>query len=626
VANSSADGAPPVVAEVERNSEMLRLVFPFRSPTSAAVFRRADTLWLIFDTTAPVDISRLVLQPIAPIRSAIVSRSDGGEVVRLRLDRPKLASLSLDGSTWTVAIGDIMLGPTQPLAITRAVRTAGKASAVIAFAEAQRVHRLADPEIGDTLLAVTALGPARGFLSPQDFVEFRALASAHGVVVQPLADDLSVDVAAGKVVIARPAGLTISGTTPRSAETSAETPGALSRPGVSRAYAFDSQLWAFDQQADFWSRQSELIREAAGAPDEKRSAMQLDLARFYLARRLHVEAKGVLDVVLSTMSPDTEDAATIVLHAVANIMLGRNGEALKDLSRPSVGKHQDASLWRGVALARQGKWAEARDGLQAIGGAAVLLPPELQQVAYQEAVRAAIEVGDYADATSQLHQFDLLGVAPELAPAMNVLRGRIAMSHKPARAIQVLRATRGGDLPTELRNQRLLLEARALSETGRHDLALEVVANVPGREADRLRADVLWAGRKWRESAEQVERFYGDRWRDFAPLTATERADILRAGIGYALAEDQLGLDRFREKYAAKMAEGPDRKAFEVVTAPLNAGRAEFSEVAKAVSSVDTLDGFLRDIRARFPDSTGPAPQSGTPAPQSGAQAGSQPS
>jgi hypothetical protein len=200
------------------------------------------------------------------------------------------------------------------------------------------------------------------------------------------------------------------------------------------------------------------------------------------------------------------------------------------------------------------------------------------------------------------------------------------MSHKPARAIQVLRATRSGDLPTELRNQRLLLEARALSETDRHDLALEVVANVPGREADRLRADVLWAGRKWRESAEQVERFYGQRWREFAPLTATERADILRAGIGYALADDQLGLDRFREKYAAKMAEGPDRKAFEVVTAPLNTGRAEFSEVARAVSSVDTLDGFLRDIRSRFPDTTAPAPQSGTPAPQSGAPAGSQPS
>jgi len=39
-------------------------------------------------------------------------------------------------------------------------------------------------------MVVTALGPSRGFVKNQDFVEFRALASTHGVVVQPLADDV----------------------------------------------------------------------------------------------------------------------------------------------------------------------------------------------------------------------------------------------------------------------------------------------------------------------------------------------------------------------------------------------------------------------------------------------------
>jgi hypothetical protein len=35
---------------------------------------------------------------------------------------------------------------------------------------------------------------------------------------------------------------------------------------------------------------------------------------------------------------------------------------------------------------------------------------------------------------------------------------------------------------------------RALSDLGRHDLALEVAANLEGREAIRLRSDILWAG------------------------------------------------------------------------------------------------------------------------------------
>jgi len=82
---------------------------------------------------------------------------------------------------------------------------------------------------------------------------------------------------------------------------------------------------------------------------------------------------------------------------------------------------------------------------------------------------------------------------------------------------------------------------------------------------------------------------------------------VLRAAVGYALSEDAIALDRLRIKYAPKMPEGPDRRAFAVVTAPFNSKAAEFGEVAKMVAGSDTLDAFLRDIRARFPDITGPA-------------------
>ena len=101
---------------------------------------------------------------------------------------------------------------------------------------------------------------------------------------------------------------------------------------------------------------------------------------------------------------------------------------------------------------------------------------------------------------------------------------------------------------------------------------------------------------------------YGERWRDFAPLSEPERADVMRAAIGYALGEDMIGLDRFRTKYAPKMAEGPDRRAFEVVTAPFNTNAPEFGDIARVVAATDTLEAFLRDIRARFPETTGPVP------------------
>src|SRR5262249_24811328 len=86
------------------------------------------------------------------------------------------------------------------------------------------------------------------------------------------------------------------------------------------------------------------------------------------------------------------------------------------------------------------------------------------------------------------------------------------MNPKPDRALATLQATRVSDLSNDLREQRLLLEARAISNLGRHDLALELVAAINSREAARMRSDVLWAARRWREAAEQIELFHADRW------------------------------------------------------------------------------------------------------------------
>jgi hypothetical protein len=225
---------------------------------------------------------------------------------------------------------------------------------------------------------------------------------------------------------------------------------------------------------------------------------------------------------------------------------------------------------------------------------------------------------DLLDQAAELlqHQVDnrLQGAArAQVATRLAVI---YLINHKPDRAQATLRATRTADLSNEIRNQRLLIEARAISDIGRHDLALEIVANVASREATRLRSDVHWAARRWQQAAEQIELLHSDRAKSFEPLTDLERSDILRAGIGYALAEDRIGLTRLREKFAAKMADGADRRAFEVATGGLGPNSAEFRDVARIIASVDTLEGFLRDMRVRYPDMSAASPSAqGVPEP-----------
>ncbi|HEY4987387.1 MAG TPA: tetratricopeptide repeat protein, partial [Bradyrhizobium sp.] len=158
-----------------------------------------------------------------------------------------------------------------------------------------------------------------------------------------------------------------------------------------------------------------------------------------------------------------------------------------------------------------------------------------------------------------------------------------------------------------------LLEARAQSDVGRHNLALDIISNIPGREAIRLRSDIFWASRQWRESSEQIELYYGDRWRDFKPLNPVEKSDVIRAVVGYSLAEDAIGLSRFREKYGPLMSGEADRAAFETAGKLAPSNSAEFAQIAKMAASVDTLDGFLREMKTRFGDVSMRMPLPGNP-------------
>jgi tetratricopeptide (TPR) repeat protein len=781
--------------EAKRNSDGLRLTFLFAAPAPAALFRRADVVWLIFDSAKPLDLEPIRREAGSVIGDVSALPLEKGQAIRLRLNRPQLASLTGDektGQNWVVAFADTMQTPSQPLTAIRNITDPARANVTVPMSKPGMMHRLVDPDAGDALMVITAPPPGRGFMRRQDFVEFSFLESIHGVVIQPNSDDVAAEIASDKITLSRPGGLTLS-----SADVGAERAATVVRP------IFDVNEWRRNQSEEFIKRLDVLVTAAASASSEQRTPARLDLARFYMARAMYPEAKGVLDLTLGEARPGQEDLSVLIVHSVASTLMGRPEQGLKDLASPAIGTNYDSQLWKALALARQGKWADAREKFKNVEFAITSLPLELQRVVITEALRASIEVKDYSGAASRSNDLDVIGIPADLKPAIAVLRGRLAealgrekdalaeykaaaksadrasamearlldialrqkhdeitqedalrdletlsvtwrgdglevkalsmmariysdtgrygeslsaartatrlqpnsdisrtaqddsaalfaqlflstkgddlppvealalfyeyseltpigrrgdemirrladrlvgvdlldqasellqyqvdhrlegaaraqvaarlamvylMNRKPDRAVGALRTTRIADLAGELRQQRLLLEARAQSDIGRRDLGLDIISNISGREAIRLRSDIYWAARRWRESSEQIELYYGDRWRDFKPLNPVEKGDVIRAVVGYALAEDTLGLARFREKYAALMSGEADRAAFDTASKPASTNSAEFAQIAKMAASVDTLDGFLREMKARFPDMTAKAP------------------
>lgn len=785
---ASAPPAPAkpgtIAVEAIRTSEYLRLTFPFSEKTPAAMFRRADTLWFIFDTVAPLALDELGKLAVSPLAEFSVLPLAHGQAVRLRLLRPQLASIVGEANHWTVTIDDSMPTTPQPLSLARSGR-----AAVIAFDKPGHLHKVRDPDSGEALVVVTGSEPARGFVRRQDFVDFRILESGHGVVVEPNSDDLIVETSGEGITINRPNGLTLSATS-ASLKADAQTLG-----------PFDANNWEANKTEPFADREQALLHAVVQASGEKLEAARFELARFYLARGFNAEAKAVLDVAIADFKDNVEDPATLVMHAVASIFAGRVPEGLKSLDRKAVGAAFDSDLWRGLAYAAQERWLVAREKFKNTENIVSRLPVDLQRAILVSSVRANLGSRDFGGATNKLQELRIVGTPPEMAPQLAVLRGRLdealgrddeailgyaeaihsqdrqasaegtlrtaaleqrtgrisndellntletlavswrgdaieietlamltklyvgqnryreafgavraatrlqpnaeltrrmqdeasalfvdvflgpkgndlppvdalgvfyeyreltpigrrgdemirrladrlvsvdlldqasellqyqvdhrlegaaraqvaarlamiyMMNRKPDRAIAALHGSRIGDLAGELRLQRLLLEGRAQSDIGRTDLALDIVASIGGREAIRLRSDIYWKAKRWREAAEQIEVLYGDRWKAFEPLSAVEKADILRAAIGYALAEDTLGIARLREKYTAKFDSEADRATFDLAATPAG-NAAELGRLAKLAGAVDTLDAFLRDIRSRFTDVSRPA-------------------
>ncbi len=83
--------ADTVAVELSRQGVNLKLSFPFLTATAGAVFQRADTLWIVFDAKASIDISALDGEATRTIRAAEFTHTPDAAIVRIRLDRPRLS-------------------------------------------------------------------------------------------------------------------------------------------------------------------------------------------------------------------------------------------------------------------------------------------------------------------------------------------------------------------------------------------------------------------------------------------------------------------------------------------------------------------------------------------------------
>ncbi|MGV8854057.1 MAG: tetratricopeptide repeat protein [Devosia sp.] len=396
----------------------VRVVFPFEQDTPAAVFRRGNTVWMMFDTVSGIapPTQSDELDTLAA-EFAVVASGDT-QVVRVELSEDRLATLGSEGMAWVLSLGDIMLTPTEPLSLTRRRDVEGDFQMVADMARPARVHDFRDPNVGDVLKVVTAYPPARGLTRSLDYVDFSALRSVHGLVIKPETPDLEVSIENELAVLSVPGGLTVS---------AVDGPRAIGN-GITEAMRGGFVDLARLEQPDFGlyaEQQKTLLAAAANADGPARDKARLDLAQYYIANQFSIEALGVLNVLEQDLKSTDLTRQVRLSQAIADTMASRAADALKILNSSTMGQEVDALVWRTIARADVYDFKGAKSDALEAQSVVDTYPAWIRNRFYFAAVRAAVESGDTNMAERLLDKIDFSGLNAEDSSLFHLLSGRI---------------------------------------------------------------------------------------------------------------------------------------------------------------------------------------------------------
>jgi tetratricopeptide (TPR) repeat protein len=387
-----AGGVVRAVAEIAGPQVSLR--FDWAKPAGAAVFRRGEAIWIVFDAPATLDIAKA---PKGVSQYSKIQTFKGRDYSAVRLVAPRSMPVAVvgEGASWTLRLGP---GPRdEPGKITvQRDSEAAEAALTAVVAGATAPIWLDDPAVGDRIAVVTALSPAKGLTARRDYVEMALLPTFQGLAIEPYATDLQVLAEGDLVRIGRPSGLALS---PASVTARVADAGESGAPKAAGMPGLIDDTWAKTGPGGFMPRYAALTEAAAeeGAKGKDASTeARMALARFLIGAELAHEAIGVLNATARERGTIAGEAEFRGLRGIARVMAGRDKEAETDFASPVLGDDPSIAVWRGYLAARNGQWSDARAKFQQGAIAIGQFSPVWKARFLRADAEAAIELGDLA--------------------------------------------------------------------------------------------------------------------------------------------------------------------------------------------------------------------------------------
>ena len=394
-----ARGVLQVKAEIA--GPQVKLRFDWANPAGAAVFRRGEAIWVVFDAPATLDISKA---PRGVSQYSKIQAFRGRDYAAIRLVAPRSMAVSAvgEGSSWTLQLGPGPRAEPGRISVQRDSEAAQAAlTAVVAGATAP--VWLDDPAVGDRIGVVTALAPSKGLAARRDFVDMALLPTIQGLAIEPYATDLEIQLGGDLVRIGRPAGLALS---PASASAAVADAAAGAPKKASMAGLID-ETWARTGPGGFMPRYAALTDAAAAESlkgDDASNEPRMALARFLVGAELGYEAVGVLNAAARERETIAGEAEFRGLRGIARVMVGRDKEAETDFASPILADDPSIAVWRGYLAARAGQWADAHAKFQQGASAIGQFSPIWKARFLRADAEAALELGDLSASNLRINE------------------------------------------------------------------------------------------------------------------------------------------------------------------------------------------------------------------------------
>ena len=119
-----------------------------------------------------------------------------------------------------------------------------------------------------------------------------------------------------------------------------------------------------------------------------------------------------------------------------------------------------------------------------------------------------------------------------------------------------------------------------------------------GSDVAQLRIDAQWKAKRYSQAGEMIEALYADP----GEITRSQQArmGLIKAAVGYVLADDRFGLARLRSKFGEAMVTTPEWPMFDLVTGNISVTSVEFKTVASQVSGLEGINAFLAAYRETY--------------------------